>query len=83
MREFLWGDGLEGSQKIAWVSWSPICRPKEDGGLGVKDLEVFNRALLGKWRWRLMIEDNSLWVKVLAENIIELSQKMPQLGGKI
>lgn len=49
MRSFLWG-GYEGEKKIAWVKWSLVCRPKEEGGLGVRNLGLFNKALLGKWR---------------------------------
>lgn len=64
MRRFLWG-GLEGGGKIAWVEWSKICRPKAEGGLGVKDLRLFNWALLGKWRWRLLKERSSLWCRIL------------------
>ena len=29
------------------------CLPKEKGGLGVRGLASFYRALLGKWRWNL------------------------------
>lgn len=59
--------GSEGSRKIHWVAWSKICREKEEGGLGIKDLKAFNYALLGKWVWRLKIEGHCLWVKVLKE----------------
>lgn len=40
----------EESRKIAWVSWRKVRMPKKRsvGGLGIKDSEVFNRALLGK-----------------------------------
>lgn len=48
MRDFLWG-GVDGENKIAWVRWEKVCRPKEEGGLGVRKLGKFNRALLGKW----------------------------------
>lgn len=52
-RNFLWG-GCEEKRKIAWVKWEVVCKPKLEGGLGVKDLEWFNIALLTKWRWRLI-----------------------------
>lgn len=42
---FLWGDGGE-ERKIAWVKREKVCRSKEEGGLGVKDVEVFNNVLL-------------------------------------
>lgn len=34
---------------ICWVSWKDLCRPKKEGGLGIKDLEAFNMALIRKW----------------------------------
>ncbi|XP_057432142.1 uncharacterized protein LOC130724891 [Lotus japonicus] len=64
MREFLWGGGGE-VRKIAWVSWTSICKPKEVGGLGIKDLSIFNKSLLGKWRWRYLNEPDSFWCRVI------------------
>ncbi|KAL6566436.1 hypothetical protein OROGR_002051 [Orobanche gracilis] len=63
-RRFLWGGSCE-KKKVAWVRWDHVCRSKENGGLGVKDLEIFNLSLLAKWRWRIITEDKSLWVSVL------------------
>lgn len=64
IRRFLWR-GAENSNKIAWLNWETICKVKEDGGLGIKDLSSFNKALLGKWRWCFLKENDSLWHKVL------------------
>jgi len=33
-----------------------VCSPKENGGLGIKEIDKFNVALLAKWKWRLGIE---------------------------
>ncbi|CAL0333597.1 unnamed protein product [Lupinus luteus] len=63
-RRFLWGKG-EGSKGVSWVRWELVCRTKEGGGLGVKNLSLFNLALLGKWRWRALFEREALWVHVL------------------
>ncbi|XP_019429666.1 PREDICTED: uncharacterized protein LOC109337200 [Lupinus angustifolius] len=63
-RRFLWGKGEE-SKGIHWVRWEKVCMPKDEGGLGIKNLFLFNLALLDKWRWRLLFDGNSLWVKVL------------------
>ena len=46
-RNFLWGGNVEG-KKIAWVAWNQVCAPREKGGLGIKDIKAFNRALLIK-----------------------------------
>ena len=37
-----------------------MCTPKEKGGLGFKDLKVFNLALLAKQGWRLQMNSRSL-----------------------
>jgi len=45
--KFVWGWGFE-CRKIAWVRWKKICRPMEEGGLGIRDIGRFNFALLAK-----------------------------------
>ncbi|GAU47144.1 hypothetical protein TSUD_379210 [Trifolium subterraneum] len=52
--------GLEGKQ-LCWVSWDQVCLPKVKGGLGVKDLKLFNLALLSKWKWRCIVDNDVLW----------------------
>lgn len=48
-RNFLWS-GCSEDKKICWVSWDKICKRKEEGGLGIKEVEAFNLALLNKWK---------------------------------
>ncbi|RVW17151.1 Serine protease SPPA, chloroplastic [Vitis vinifera] len=63
-RDFLWGGGaLE--QKPHLVRWSIVCDDKGKGGLGVKSLGLFNKALLGKWAWRFANEKTALWNQVI------------------
>ncbi|PNY13316.1 S-adenosylmethionine-dependent methyltransferase [Trifolium pratense] len=63
-REFLWG-GVKGGNKVNWVKWSVVCKEKEKGGLGVRDVRIVNLSLLAKWRWRLLLPGRSLWKEVL------------------
>jgi hypothetical protein len=63
-REFLWG-GVKGGRKVSWVKWSEVCRPKCQGGLGVRDVGKVNLSLLIKWRWKLLQSDDAVWKKVL------------------
>ncbi|GJX33644.1 hypothetical protein Tco_0243499 [Tanacetum coccineum] len=45
-KRFLWGagDSLKGKARFAW---SIVCRPKEQGDLGIKPLKRWNEVLLG------------------------------------
>ncbi|GKV48452.1 hypothetical protein SLEP1_g55265 [Rubroshorea leprosula] len=69
-RNFLWG-GMGERKKISWVNWERVCRSKENGGLGVKDLRKFNMALLGKWWGRLAKGEDGLWSKVISSKYEE------------
>ncbi|KAL0293110.1 UNVERIFIED_CONTAM: hypothetical protein Sangu_3245600 [Sesamum angustifolium] len=61
MRQFLW-HGSSGSG-IAKVAWEQICKPREEGGLGIRSLVSANQALMLKQLWRIIHHDgNSIWV---------------------
>nr|KYP73737.1 Putative ribonuclease H protein At1g65750 family [Cajanus cajan] len=49
-KSFLWS-GKEDSLKIDWVKWQKVRQLKKLGGLGIKNIEIFNLGLLAKWRW--------------------------------
>ncbi|XP_028769922.1 uncharacterized protein LOC114727377 [Neltuma alba] len=61
---FWWNEGKEG-RKIHWKAWSSMTRSKKDGGMGFRDFEAMNDALLAKTAWRLMNNEEEMWVKVL------------------
>lgn len=42
-----------------------MCYPKEEDGLGIKDIKVLNSALLQKWKWRIIKEKNVMWSSLL------------------
>jgi hypothetical protein len=63
-RNFLWGEDIE-DKKLCWIKWDQICLSKAQGGLGVKNLTLFNKALLCKWKWRFLTEDEAIWVDLL------------------
>nr|KYP59667.1 Putative ribonuclease H protein At1g65750 family [Cajanus cajan] len=64
LRRFLWG-GVGDQKKVCWISWDKVTLPKEKGGLGVKNIILFNRSLLAKWRWNLFHQSSSMWAQVL------------------
>lgn len=58
-RDFLWG-GLEDDHKFCLVNLKAVCKPIQFGGLGVRSLLSFNKALLGKWLWNYAKEKGVL-----------------------
>jgi len=63
-RRFLWGWGKD-NKPISWVSWKIICKPREEGGLGILDIRKVNVALLAKWKWRCISEEKGKWKECL------------------
>lgn len=62
-----WWRGSKHSRGIHWLSWERMCSNKSVGGLGFRKLQYFNKALLGKQGWRLIVNMDSLASKVYKE----------------
>ena len=76
-RRFLWGWGSEG-RKIAWIKWETCCKSKKEGGLGIKDVSSFNKALIAKWMWKVKVESAGKWREVVVSKYIEYGQRRCQ-----
>ncbi|KAL0284968.1 UNVERIFIED_CONTAM: putative ribonuclease H protein [Sesamum radiatum] len=61
MTDFLWkGPSGAGYTKVAWVQ---CCKPKEEGGLGIRSVQYINQALILKQIWRILQQEpRSIWV---------------------
>lgn len=56
-RSFFW------NSKHPHVAWKKVCMPLEYGGLGLRNLHFWNKALLCKLLWNIHIKKDSLWIK--------------------
>nr|GEU95971.1 hypothetical protein [Tanacetum cinerariifolium] len=75
LKGFLWCQG-DLTKRKAKVSWNAVCKPKEQDGLGLKNLCMWNEVLLTKHLWNVATKKDTLWVKwIIMENILSLRDK--------
>ncbi|VFQ95598.1 unnamed protein product [Cuscuta campestris] len=61
-RNFLWGAKAQYT-KIPLVNWDEICKAKQAGGLGFRDLVSWNLACNHRLLWDIASKKDILWVK--------------------
>lgn len=71
---------MENKKKIHWIAKEKLCIPIKDGGLGFKDIQLFNQALLAKKAWRFMQFPNCLMVLFLKSRYCG---NLPFLQGEV
>ncbi|KAJ4788737.1 RNA-directed DNA polymerase (reverse transcriptase)-related family protein [Rhynchospora pubera] len=73
LARFFWGKPAEG-RYMAPLAWKNICKPVDEGGLGIRDLNIFGEALFMKLVWETISDENKMWVQICK------SKYCPQVG---
>ncbi|KAK1300209.1 hypothetical protein QJS10_CPB13g00247 [Acorus calamus] len=60
LRRFLWG-GPKLQAKIHHVNWDLICHPKQEGGLGIRNIKDWSKASMAARFWEVITHSKSLW----------------------
>ena len=68
MLAFLWYG--QGPQKSVFISWKHACRPKEEGGLGIRCTTDVNMAGILRLLWEVETDKEALWVKWMRHKYI-------------
>lgn len=58
--------------------WETTCKKKDEEGLRLKDVKIFNKALLNKGKFRCINDEDALWYDLLSFMYDPLSQKLIQ-----
>jgi len=67
---FLWS-GQDLNPRKAKVSWDDVCKPKKEGGLGLRSLKEANDVCCLKVVWKIVSHGNSLWVKWIEKFLLK------------
>ncbi|CAN1215672.1 Putative ribonuclease H protein At1g65750 [Linum perenne] len=80
IRNFIWGASSD-HKKPHLLSWDSICRPKEQGGLGLRKAREMNDAYLMKLGWTILKEPDRLWVQIFTDKY--LKETSPLIVGQV
>ncbi|XP_050238237.1 uncharacterized protein LOC126687724 [Mercurialis annua] len=70
-RNFLWKGNVD-FKHGSMVAWKDVCKMKSEGGLGVKDIVLWNRIAIMKHVWELVVVKDSLWAKWIIKNKLKM-----------
>jgi hypothetical protein len=76
---FFW-EREDNKKKYRLTKWNIICRPKEQGGLGIEVLELKNKCLLAKWLFKILNEPG-VWQELIKNKYLH-SQTLSQVVAK-
>lgn len=64
VQQCIWGSSTL-KNKVHLLGWDVLCKPKSEGGAGLRRAEDMNRCLLAKLGWRILTCERETWCKVM------------------
>ena len=65
----------------ALIAWESVCKPKAQGGLGILDITVHNKALLMKFLHKFLNKVDTPWVHIIWETYYQNAPPRDKLVG--
>ncbi|XP_074266930.1 uncharacterized protein LOC141590222 [Silene latifolia] len=69
-RAFLWGS-TDGRSRMIFFKWDRVCTKREQGGMGIKELLSWNKALQMKIFLRLTIKPDTIWAQWCRDEFLQ------------
>ena len=84
-RNFLWlpNMGVNGTKAFPLIAWDDVCRPKYEGGRGIRKNEDVNRASIAKLGWKILTDNDSIWVRIMRDKYVKNDNffRIPKKAG--
>ena len=64
-RSFLWKGNKTCRGINCLVNWEKVCMLRQNGGMGIINIQIQNEALLAKWLWKAKQETNGYWSQTM------------------
>lgn len=71
-KKFLWNK-VDRSRFIPRTKWSTVTQPMAGGGLGIRNLRIWNLAFMAKLGWKILTQPTKLWVQILQARYLSRS----------
>ena len=68
-RNFYWNKPPD-SKAPNSIGWDKVCKPKRNGGLGIRKAKVNNMALQFKLLWKIIDSPENLWVNLVSRKYL-------------
>lgn len=82
-----WWSKDSNTRGVFLKSWDDVALPKDQGGLNIRKASIFNKALLTKLAWRMLDNEDAMWVQILCHKYFlgfhPISGELPTSGSWI